>query len=131
MLKNFFFWIAFSWTLVVLYFCLAPSSDIPSARIPNLDKLAHAFFHFIFTILWFLVFKKQVKKKNQIKLLISAVFFSLIFGTLIEVLQNKFTTTRNGDFFDVLANFSGAVIAFWFVFFAKKIKKNKSREQEL
>jgi VanZ family protein len=122
-LKNLFFWIAFCWTLVVAYFCLVPSSDIPSVSIPNLDKLAHAFFHFVFTILWFLFFKKQVKKKNQIKLLVAAVFFSLFFGIGIEVLQNRFTTTRNGDVFDVIANFSGAVVAFCFVFFAKKIKK--------
>ncbi len=123
MLKNLFFWIAFCWTLVVAYFCLVPSSDIPSISIPNLDKLAHAFFHFVFTILWFLFFKKQVKKKNQIKLLVAAVFFSLFFGIGIELLQNKFTTTRNGDAFYVLANFSGAVIAFCFVLFTKKIKK--------
>jgi VanZ family protein len=122
-LKNLFFWIAFCWTLVVAYFCLVPSSDIPSVSIPNLDKLAHAFFHFVFTILWFLFFKKQVKKKNQIKLLVAAVFFSLFFGIGIELLQNRFTTTRNGDIFDVLANFSGAVIAFCFVLFAQKIKK--------
>jgi VanZ family protein len=122
-LKNLFFWIAFCWTLVVAYFCLVPSSDIPSVSIPNLDKLAHAFFHFVFTILWFLFFKKQVKKKNQIKLLVAAVFFSLFFGIGIELLQARLTTTRNGDFFDVIANFSGAVIAFCFVLFFKKTKK--------
>lgn len=122
MLKNLFFWIALCWTGVVLFFCLAPSNDIPAVNIPNLDKLVHAFFHFVFTILWFLFFKKQVKKKNQLKLLVVAVVFSVLFGIGIEILQDQFTTSRNGDFFDVLANFMGAVIAFSFVLFAKKIK---------
>lgn len=123
MLKNLFFWIALIWTVVVIYFCLLPSTDIPSVSIPNLDKLAHAFFHFVFTLLWFLFFKNQVKKKNQIKLLIAIVFFSLFFGIGIEILQNTFTTTRNGDFFDVLANFTGAIIAFGLVL-SVKLKKH-------
>lgn len=123
MLKNLFFWIAFSWTLVVAYFCLVPSSDIPSVSIPHLDKLAHSFFHFVFTILWFLFFKKQVKKRNQTKLLVGSVIFSLFFVIVIEVLQVRLTTTRNGDFFDVLANLSGAILAFVFVLIVKQIKK--------
>jgi VanZ family protein len=123
-LKNLFFWIALCWTGVVGFFCLTPSNDIPTVNIPNLDKFVHAFFHFVFTILWFLFLKKQVKKKNQFRLLIVAGCFSLLFGIGIEILQDKLTTTRSGDFFDVLANFMGATLAFAFVFFAKKIKKN-------
>ena len=120
MLKYLFFWIALCWTGVVGFFCLTPSNDIPTVNIPNLDKLVHAFFHFVFTILWFLFFKKQVKKNNQFKLIIAAVCFSLLFGIGIEILQDKLTTTRSGDFFDVLANLTGATIAFVLVLFAKK-----------
>jgi VanZ family protein len=125
-LNNLYFWIAFCWTVVVAYFCLAPASDIPSVSIPNLDKLAHSFFHFVFTILWFLFFRKQVKKKNQTKLLIGAVLFSLFFGIGIEILQSRLTVTRNGDVFDVLANFTGALLALVFVLVAKQIRKNQS-----
>jgi VanZ family protein len=127
-LKNFFFWIALCWTVVVGFLCLTPSNDIPSVDIPNLDKLVHAFFHFVFTILWFLFFKKQVKKKNQNKLLLVAVCFSIVFGIGIEILQDQLTTTRNGDFFDVLANFTGAILAFVFVLFAKRIKNKSIKE---
>lgn len=128
MLKNLFFWIALCWTGVVSFFCLTPSNDISTVNIPNLDKLVHAFFHFVFTILWFLFFKKQVKKKNQFKLLVVAVCFSLLFGIGIEILQDKLTTTRSGDFFDVLANLTGATIAFVLVLFAKRIRKNSIKE---
>ena len=128
MLKNLFFWIALCWTGVVGFFCLVPSNDIPTVSIPNLDKLVHTFFHFIFTILWFLFFKKQVKKKNQLKLLVVAFCFSLLFGIGIEVLQNKLTTTRSGDFFDVLANLTGAILAFVLVLFAKRIRKKSIKE---
>lgn len=67
-----------------------------------------------------------MKKRNQTKLLVGAVFFSFFFGVGIEVLQSRLTSTRNGDFFDVLANFSGAILAFVFVFIAKQIKNNQS-----
>ncbi len=123
MLKNLFFWIALSWTVVVAFFCLTTSNTIPSINIPNLDKLAHAFFHFVFTLLWFLFFKKQVKKRNETKLLLFSCLFSVLFGLAIEVIQAKFTTTRSGDLLDVLANISGAILAFILVLFLRNIKK--------
>lgn len=126
MLKNIFFWIAISWTVVVTYFCLVPSSAIPTVSFPNLDKVAHAFFHFVFTVLWFLFFKKEVQKKNQTKLLLVAVFFSFFFGIVIEVLQARMTATRNGDFYDVIANISGAIAALVLVCLSKLIKNNHS-----
>lgn len=114
---------------MVSFFCLTSSNDIPTVNIPNLDKFVHAFFYFVFTILWFLFFKKQVKKKNQFKFLVVAVCFSLLFGIGIEILQDKLTTTRSGDYFDVLANLIGTIIAFSFVLFAKQIKKNQNTNE--
>ncbi len=123
MLKNIFFWIALCWTGVVAFFCLTTSKELPEVNIPNLDKLVHAFFHFVFTILWFLVFKKHIAKKKQLLTLFFVVCFSVLFGIAIEIIQDKCTTTRSGDFLDVLANVFGAMMAFGFVLFAKKIKK--------
>ena len=122
MLKNLFFWIALCWTGVVVFFCLTPSNDFPTVEIPYLDKLVHAFFYFVFTILWFLFFKKQVKKSNEFKLLISSGLFSILFGIGIETIQAKFTTTRSGDFLDVVANTSGVILAFVAVLLTKKVK---------
>lgn len=67
-----------------------------------------------------------MKKKNQIKLLVGAVFFSVFFGIGIELLQSRITTTRSGDFFDVLANFSGALLAFILVFVNKQIRNKQA-----
>ena len=107
---------------MVAFFCLTPSNNIPSINIPNLDKLAHAFFHFVFTLLWFLFFKKQVKKRNETKLLVFSCLFSVLFGLAIEIIQAKFSPTRSGELLDVLANLSGAILAFILVLFIKKIK---------
>jgi VanZ family protein len=70
-----------------------------------------------------LFFKKQVKKRNETKLLLFSCLFSVLFGLAIEVIQAKFTTTRSGDLLDVLANISGAILAFILVLFLRNIKK--------
>lgn len=37
--------------------------------------------------------------------------FSFVYGIIIEVLQENFTSGRKGDFYDVLANLTGIVCA--------------------
>jgi glycopeptide antibiotics resistance protein len=82
----------------------------------------HAFFHFVFTSLWFLFFFKQFNKTASLKLLIVAFIFSVFYGITIEVLQEVITLTRNADVFDVLANVSGALIAFGVCYILKRKK---------
>jgi VanZ family protein len=110
-LKRVFLYSALFWTGVILFFCLIKSSDIPKVNIQNLDKVIHAFFHFVFVLLWFLFFKKKLKSTNLFKPLTISFVFSIIFGTVIEMLQQFFTSTRSGDSLDVLANLSGAALA--------------------
>ncbi|MFI0490014.1 VanZ family protein [Flavobacterium sp.] len=99
------------------------SSNIPQVNIQNLDKVVHAFFHFVFTSLWFLFFRKQFSNFKISKLLIISVGFSLFFGILIEILQELCTTTRHADVFDVLANFSGATLAVLVIMLLNKYNK--------
>jgi glycopeptide antibiotics resistance protein len=62
-------------------------------------------------LLWFLFFKKKLKSTNLFKPLAISFVFSIIFGIVIEMLQQFFTSTRSGDPLDVLANLSGAALA--------------------
>lgn len=112
MLKQVFFFAALFWTGVILFFCLIKSSDIPQIEIPNLDKVIHAFFHFVFIWLWFLFFKKKLMSSNNYNLLAITFVFSLILGVVIEMIQQFFTVSRSGDPLDVLANIFGAALAF-------------------
>lgn len=124
--KQFYFWAALSWTGLVVFFCLIKSSDIPAIPVANLDKVVHSFFHFVFTSLWFLFFKKQLNRSNFFKPLVLAVMFSFFFGIAIEIAQALYTTTRKGDLLDVVANLSGATLAGCaFLFFNKYTKLNK------
>lgn len=49
---------------------------------------------------------------------------SILYGMLIEVLQETLTTTRHADIMDVLANFCGAALALIILIVMKKQKSN-------
>jgi VanZ family protein len=110
-LKKIFLIAALFWTGVILFFCLENAKDIPIIQIPYIDKVVHSVFHFVFTALWFLYFKKKFSSANIVKSLILSFVFSLLFGISIELLQQYITLTRTADVIDVLANILGASLA--------------------
>nr|WP_255557646.1 VanZ family protein [Flavobacterium taihuense] len=115
------FLVALLWTVIVAYFCLIKSSDIPVINIPNLDKCIHVFFHFVFTFVWFLFFRKQIQTDNFQNPLLYSFILSFVFGITIEILQELVTTTRSADIFDVLANLTGALVTVFTVFICNKL----------
>ena len=120
MLKRIFLVLAIAWTGVILFLCLIKSSDLPQVSIQNLDKVVHAFFHFMFTSLWFLFFRTKINSLTITKPLVISFVFSVFFGILIEILQSLCTTTRTADVFDVLANVTGASLAVIFIVWLNK-----------
>jgi VanZ family protein len=74
----------------------------------SLDKVVHVVFHFFFTFLW-----AQALKKTTIlnALLPKIIFASIVYGITLEFAQDLFTTSRRGDFIDVVANIFGSLLA--------------------
>lgn len=79
-----------------------PKSDI--GFFPNSDKIYHLFAYFSLAISWLFSFLKKQNSKFIIAL------GCIIYGIIIEVLQNTLTTYRTGDYLDVLANTLGVVL---------------------
>lgn len=126
MLKQFVFWIALLWTGVVLFLSLVQADKIPAVNIENLDKVVHAFFHFVFTSLWILFFKTQIKDPDSYKPYVISFLFSVLFGVTVEMLQGQYTTTRKEDALDVAANMVGATLAvFSIILYFKNKRLNK------
>lgn len=121
-LKKILFGAALIWTGIISYLCLIQSNNLPKISFPNLDKIIHVFFHFVFTILWFLFFKIHLKKYSKKKIFMISFLLSFCFGVTIEILQSLLTTTRSGDVIDVLANTTGAILAFFMI---SVLDKNK------
>ena len=111
MRKQIFLFSAIFWTGVILFLSLENAKNIPVINIPYLDKVIHSGFHFVFTILWFLYLKKKFISANNFQLLFFTIIASFVLGIAIELMQQYFTTTRNADVFDILANLFGAFLA--------------------
>ena len=79
-----------------------------SIGISNFDKIVHAISYFILTLSWFYATQNDYKK-SSFKIILILLLIS--FGTIIEVLQGGLTTYRQADFFDVLANSLGILLA--------------------
>nr|WP_262710038.1 VanZ family protein [Flavobacterium psychrophilum] len=117
-------WIAFFWTFLILYLSLRSVTNMPKITFSNADKIVHFTFYLGFVILWYryLVFKEKVLLSNKIVL----VLISITFGIAIEFAQKYFTTTRQADILDVLANSAGTLVG---IFVATTIfQKNKKPE---
>jgi VanZ family protein len=108
--KQIYFCAALFWSGIILVSCLIKSNEIPQIEIPYIDKVIHSFFYFVFTLLWFLYFKKIFNNSNSSKPLVVSFVFSLFFGIGIELLQQFVTDTRKADVIDVLANMTGATL---------------------
>ena len=99
--------IAVSLTVFIAYLSLDSFSEI-KMPMDNSDKYFHSIAYFFLAVSWFFA----VEKSHSIfKYKIVVAFFVLIFGIIIEVSQSSFTTYRTGDYYDIMANSFGILIA--------------------
>lgn len=94
-------------TITILVLSLIPVSDVLMSGVKNSDKFYHIFFYTLLSLSWLFYYKPF--KKIKVKAAISVGL--LIYGIIIEVLQSTLTTYRTGDFYDVVADAVGIVIA--------------------
>ena len=85
-----------------------------SIKVSNFDKIAHAISYFILTLSWFFATQNDFNKKSHKIILILLL---IGFGIIIEALQGGMTTYRQADFYDILANSFGILVAA--IFFKK------------
>lgn len=109
--------IALSITIAIALLSLIKIGKQP-INISNLDKIEHAIAYFTLTFFWLLAFKEN---KNKLLVIISC----LVYGIIIEVLQATITKYRTAEYYDILANSTGILLAYlFFRYFNKKSKTN-------
>jgi VanZ family protein len=102
-----------SWMVLVTLLSLFSFSgmDVPKVDVPNMDKAVHFVFYFGAALLGTLGLRERTQGKISLLRTLGLVFFSVvIYGIIIEVLQSRLTEDRTGDFFDVVANTTGALV---------------------
>lgn len=86
------------------------------------DKYVHLTFYFIFTVLWYLALRLKFMAGGA-KLRFTVFLMAVIFGVLIELFQQFFTTDRSADVVDALANSTGSALAILVLWLIAKLKK--------
>lgn len=89
--------------VVVTTGSLLPAHDIPSPPFPGFDKIEHMTGYAVLSSYSVLLFATPRAR-------MLAALAVIAFGCGIEVAQGIFTTTREPDIFDALANAAGALI---------------------
>lgn len=119
---------AFIWAILILILCGLPGDQIPDLSFLQWlkpDKVVHLFLFGIFCFLLLNGFTKQIHfyflNKNAFAI---ALFLSISYGCIIEILQQTMFIHRSGDVKDAIANAIGTFIGFWV--FKKKLSKEKS-----
>lgn len=94
-----------------LSFFKPPSTDLNN--VPGIDKLVHTGMYFVMaSMLWWEFYKGQKKTQAPIwHAWVGAFLCPLIYGGLVELLQEFFTQHRGGEWLDFAANSAGVVIA--------------------
>lgn len=109
--------------IIIFYLCcLIPQQDIPDVGfeffIPT-DKIVH--FLMFFGLAAVASFNYIYDKKGKIiilKLVVFAILIPILYGGLIEIIQEKYYPERSGDWYDFLADALGALasipLSLWF-----------------
>lgn len=106
--------------LLVLYGTLAPAEDIQALDLPTIeymDKIVHII---MFLVLGFFI-KPSYPQKSRGLLCVILV----LYGLLIEILQENLPTGRSFELTDLLADFFGVIIGF-IIYEVYKSKKSYS-----
>ncbi|MBT8182751.1 MAG: VanZ family protein [Eudoraea sp.] len=99
------------WIIIITTLSLYSFEDFDTQEIYilHLDKVVHFLFYFVAAILGILLIRERTKGKlNLSRSVLITVLIVIIYGIVIEVIQNTFTLNRSGELYDVLANSLGA-----------------------
>ena len=102
--------------LAIIYLSLAPPSGFEKIPIPvvkGMDKAVHILMYLGLTIACVLDVRFSRKPLSDRIRVIYCVFFPLLLGGILEIVQWKFTTYRIGSWFDMLANVSGIAAGYF------------------
>lgn len=101
-----------AWAIILVVVSITPGGDMPAMNVS--DKAAHVLFYFVQTILLARALVKNHTLDWVHRGYIIAALSTLIFGILLEVIQEMFIPGRTGDWMDVAANAVGIGLAYPF-----------------
>lgn len=109
MLKKSALVLALIYSVALTFVSLVKLNNVPDIGVSFGDKIFHFLAYCLLTFLWFFAFLFNFNFKNKRAIILAAIL-SVIFGIIIEVLQETITVSRAMDIYDVVANTSGVLL---------------------
>jgi VanZ family protein len=114
------------WSLPILliyiaaltYGSLGNVSGVPELGFSFDDKIYHFLAYAVLTLILYNYLTTTTVKHN----ILLSVTIAVIYGIIIEVLQSTVTDFRTPDYYDVIANTTGALFTMLMLRFKKKLK---------
>ncbi len=103
---------AIGWGILIAYFSLIPSQELPGFLISAKDILLHFSVYLGLSILIMLGSNRFTKNPVSKGILIFIVIWVFFMGTTIEFLQETFAEGRHFEWGDILFNMLGAAAVF-------------------
>src|SRR6266487_1570311 len=103
---------ALVWLIITFTLMVMPASDIPQAPIFDIiyfDKWVHIGMFGILTLLWSYPFLRSATASRN--LFTSIAICAILYGIFMEFVQKFFTSDRSFDYFDILADTVGCLLA--------------------
>ena len=108
------YWKTIAWVLIIFFLSTLSVPKIPGAKlfdIPHFDKFVHFSLYAILVTLWLIDYFK-IKQTFSVSVLWIIVICSILYGSIMEIVQKVIVQDRSGDIFDALANIIGILTAF-------------------
>lgn len=97
------------YTITLAVVSLIKLNNVPDVGVDYGDKIFHFLAYCVLTILWFYTFLYNFNVIKR-KAIIIAALISVVFGIVIEILQETLTDSRAMDIYDVVANTLGTLL---------------------
>lgn len=101
-------------SLAILYVSIIRSvPEVPVIQFEGLDKVVHFLMYFLLSgVVCYELYRQKYTFKDM-KMRLWGLLYPMVYGGVIELLQENFFPPRTGDWFDWLADALGAVSAFF------------------
>ncbi len=102
---------AIAWLVVIAVLSGFPGKQGPKISAWQLDKFVHTFMYLILSLsLCFPFIKQFIDKNNRLILMLKIVFFGIMYGGFMEILQENIFINRSGNWYDFFANALGTIV---------------------
>lgn len=109
------FWKPICWAVIISVLSFMPANDLSSQKwfdFEHQDKILHLLFYGVFSFLLFRSISYYFNKSKLVWLIYLLTFLVILFyGLIIEIIQDRFTASRQGDILDMVFNLTGYFVA--------------------